>query len=419
MKDICSRTFMVEPSKGSISELQIERFPVPSTFNYWKTNFETEVCSGSGYRKEAMPWIKEVELAILVGDLKKSQFYLRTGLPNVEILDSRIATALKKIIQNSKLQEKGPLGRAEGSKEGPIPPRTTDVACKIFGIFQVTGTHESIRDFSNLMNVTLRGDDGWDEVLLSTEDVPSDRILESLYIMRIHESAQLKTVLALHDQDIEHKNMPPSWQRLKTMVQKFWGQKMRTRNFQGQKSFGSTGDKQKQREIGQRSKGSRENAMSGRQKISVRRGDTCSFRYDDNKRGKKVHALPFATVISPTNNDGQILRKVEFPEEVFHLVKRLHKPFKDYLKGTCTDPTVWFLASSRVPELVNTSRLQVRRKVFFSTERSRLPAKKGLKEGWTKRLSSLNKDRRKVGLCIWDVEPPKVKSILRKGRKSS
>ena len=185
---------MVEPSKGSISELQIERFPVPSTFNYWKTNFETEVCSGSGLSKGSSALDQRSQAGEFGWRSQDIAVYLRTGLPNVEILNSRIATALKKIIQNSKLQEKGPLRRAEGSKEGPIPPRTTDLACKISGIFQVTGPHESIRDFSNLMNVTLRGDDGWDEVLLSTDDVPSDKILESLYIMRIHESAQLKTV---------------------------------------------------------------------------------------------------------------------------------------------------------------------------------------------------------------------------------
>ena len=89
-------------------------------------------------------------------------------------------------------------------RKGPLR-RTTDLACKISGICQVTGTHESLRDFSN----PSRGDDGWDEVVLSAEDVPSDKILESLYIVRIHEYAQLKTVLA-YDQDIKHKNMLPS-----------------------------------------------------------------------------------------------------------------------------------------------------------------------------------------------------------------
>ena len=49
--------------------------------------------------------------------------------------------------------------------------------------FWVTGTHETILHFSDLVSVTLHGDDvqhfdtRWDEVLLSAQDVPSDSIV--------------------------------------------------------------------------------------------------------------------------------------------------------------------------------------------------------------------------------------------------
>ena len=90
----------------------------------------------------------------------------------------------------------------------------------IYESFWVTGTHVSILDFLDLMRVTSRGDDvlgfdtRWDEVLLSTEDVPSDKNLEGLYKMRIRECHQLKTVLALYEQDFDQKNMPLSYQRI-------------------------------------------------------------------------------------------------------------------------------------------------------------------------------------------------------------
>ena len=42
----------------------------------------------------------------------------------------------------------------------------------------------------------------WDEALLSEHEVPPDGILESLCKTLIRESAQLKTVLALYEQDI-------------------------------------------------------------------------------------------------------------------------------------------------------------------------------------------------------------------------
>ena len=52
-----SKNFMVEQPKNNVSDLQFEKLPKPTTFTYWKTNFKTEVCSGSGHPAEAMPWI--------------------------------------------------------------------------------------------------------------------------------------------------------------------------------------------------------------------------------------------------------------------------------------------------------------------------------------------------------------------------
>ena len=75
--------------------------PMPSTFSHWRTSFQTEVCSGSTHPAEAVPWIKEVEMATSVDDLKTSRSIWVTFCPNFETLDVRIATALKMIIPNS------------------------------------------------------------------------------------------------------------------------------------------------------------------------------------------------------------------------------------------------------------------------------------------------------------------------------
>ena len=66
----------------------------------------------------------------------------------------------------------------------------------------------------------------WNEVLLSTHEIPSDRNLKSQHKTRIRASAQLKTVLALYEQDIVQKDMRPSYQGMKTMVKTFLDQKM-------------------------------------------------------------------------------------------------------------------------------------------------------------------------------------------------
>ena len=48
---------------------------------------------------------------------------------------------------------------------------------------------------------------------------PMTQILESLYMMRMQESDQLQTVLAMYEQEINHDDRSkPSCQKLKTMV---------------------------------------------------------------------------------------------------------------------------------------------------------------------------------------------------------
>ena len=61
--------------------------------------------------------------------------------------------------------------------------------------------------------------------------IPSDDILESLYKLRIRESAQLETVLELYDMEIHQKISVPNYQKLKTMVKRRKDQKLRLRNF--------------------------------------------------------------------------------------------------------------------------------------------------------------------------------------------
>ena len=111
------------------------------------------------------------------------------------------------------------------------------------------------------MGVTSRADDvqcfdtRWDEVLLSTHGVPSDSILEGLYKMRIHESDQLNTVMALYEQDIAQKNMLPSCRSLKTIQKENLSiRRQRLTIFEARNEGTVTGTpakKQKQREVSQ------------------------------------------------------------------------------------------------------------------------------------------------------------------------
>ena len=67
--------------------------------------------------------------------------------------------------------------------------------------FRIAGTNETVLEFSDLMNVTLRGDDvqgffflrKWDEVLSSMRDAPKDDMLESMCMTKPRDSEQIMT----------------------------------------------------------------------------------------------------------------------------------------------------------------------------------------------------------------------------------
>ena len=70
----------------------------------------------------------------------------------------------------------------------------------IYDYFRLTGAHDTVLDYANIFSVTLHDDNvqefetRWDEVLLSMSKIPSDDVLESLYKLRMRESAHLKIV---------------------------------------------------------------------------------------------------------------------------------------------------------------------------------------------------------------------------------
>ena len=62
-------------------------------------------------------------------------------------------------------------------------------------------------------------------------EVPSDMILEGLYKLKLQNSAQVQTVLALSDQETARNKGKPNCSQLETAVKLHIDQMMRTRNF--------------------------------------------------------------------------------------------------------------------------------------------------------------------------------------------
>ena len=187
-----------------------------------------------------MQWIKEVELIDSVDELRSSSSTRGISIPNFEVLDARIASALNNIIHNSHFKRKISLEEQKAQKEDRFL-RGRQIAYLIYEQFRVTGTDSSVENYTDLFTIFLRNDDiqefdsKWDGKLLSLTKIPHDDILEGLYKLRIRESEKLRTVLELYDLETHQKKLRPDYHRLKAMVKRSIEQEIRKKELRGQK----------------------------------------------------------------------------------------------------------------------------------------------------------------------------------------
>ena len=143
-------------------------------------------------------------------------------MPNFEVLDARIASALNEIIHNSHFKRRISLEEQNAQKQDRFF-RGRQIAYLIYDYFRVTGAHDGVENYADLFTISLRNDDiqefdsKWDGILLSMTKIPPEDILEGLYKLRIRESEKLKTVLELCDLEIHQKKAGPDYHRLNTM----------------------------------------------------------------------------------------------------------------------------------------------------------------------------------------------------------
>ena len=141
-----------------------------------------------------------MELVDSVDELRSSSSTCVISMPNFEVLDARIASALNKIIHNSQFKRRISLEEQKAQKQDRFL-RGRQIAYLIYDQFRVTGTHDSVENYTDLFTIVLRNDDiqefdsKWDGILLSVTTIQPDDILEGLYKLRIRESEKLKTVL--------------------------------------------------------------------------------------------------------------------------------------------------------------------------------------------------------------------------------
>ena len=71
----------------------------------------------------------------------------------------------------------------------------------------------------------------WDQALSSASEIPTDVIQEGLFKSNLQDSVQVRTVLAMYEQENIRNNEQPSVSRLKIVVGPHVDQAMKTRNF--------------------------------------------------------------------------------------------------------------------------------------------------------------------------------------------
>ena len=178
-------------------------------------------------------------------------------MPDFDVLDAKISSALNRIIQNTRFKKNVSLEEMKAHKEDRFL-RGRQIAYLIYEYFRVTGTNYSVENYADLFTVVLRNDNiqefdsNWDEILLSMTQIPSDDILEGLYKLRIRESEKLKTVLELYNMEIDQKKAGPAYHSLKTTVKRSIEQNLPMKNFEARNGNYETNAVVKNQETKQR-----------------------------------------------------------------------------------------------------------------------------------------------------------------------
>ena len=359
------------------------------------------------------------ELVDSVDDLKSPCSVRGIQMPNFEVLDAKIASALHRIIHNTQFKRKVSLEEQKAQKENRFL-RGRQIACLIYEYFRVTGSNDSVKNNADLFKGVLRNDDiqefdsKWDDILLSMTHIPSDEILERLYKKRIRGSEKLKTVSELYDLEIHQKKAGLDYHRLKTMVIRSIEQNLRKKNLEARNGNYDRNAVVKNQGTKQREQRTLGDCWQWKANGQCSKGDNCSFRHDTNKRAKWTQPN-----LSPRSSTQQSVRnasRTRSPRGKSPSGRMSRLPCKDYLKGTCTNS---FCENGILQNASSTSRRRdadLGEKCSYAHRQvDEQPNKRFQKNGDKSAVAM--KITRQLGCVCQDMEPPKSSSILRKSSK--
>ena len=91
-------------------------------------------------------------------DLKSSRSVRGTHGRDFELLDARLASALNRIIQNTRFKKKVSLEEQKAQKQA-LFVRCRQIAYLVYEYFRVTGANDSVENHADLFTIGLRNED--------------------------------------------------------------------------------------------------------------------------------------------------------------------------------------------------------------------------------------------------------------------
>ena len=151
--------------------------------------------------------------------------------------------------------------------------------------------------------------------------------------------------------------------------------------------------------------------ISWKGKKSVQKGDACSFRHDDSKRGQAAQSSSLA----PRQNDRNSSSKGKSLRGRCLSGKEFRKPCRHGLQGNCTNPSNDYGHFPVCRNCTSESGCKIVEKCIFKhKEVDSQPYQKPKKSGG-KGSVAFSKNSKQMGCVFQDTEPPKSMLILRKG----
>ena len=98
-------------------------------------------------------------------------------MPDFEVLDAKIASALNRIIHNSHFKRRVSLEERKAQKEDRFL-RGRQITYLMYEYFRVIGATDSVHNYADLFTIAVRNDDiqefhsKWDGILLSMTKIP-------------------------------------------------------------------------------------------------------------------------------------------------------------------------------------------------------------------------------------------------------